>query len=94
MFIKKGTAQISNKNTKNPGLILTGPNGKRYEVSYIAGHIWERLDGKTSLDDVVKEIQLKAKTTSPQLRSVAKEIVMDLRKVGLVSETQIDLTQN
>ncbi len=83
MFIKKGN--IENKITSQTP-ILVNPQGKRFEVSFIAAFIWNGLNGATPVQELVKEIQNTARMDSPELFNVAQEIVKDLRKVDLVEE--------
>lgn len=84
MFIKRGSIQRQGSDTSP---ILVNPEGKRYQVSFLAAFIWDHLDGRSPLQEVVSEVQKTARTEKPGLFKVAQDIVTDLKKVDLISET-------
>ncbi|RZF21494.1 PqqD family protein [Halobacteriovorax vibrionivorans] len=90
MFIKRGSIQRQSNDTTP---ILINPQGKRYEVSFLAAFIWDHLDGRSPLQEVVTEVQKAARIEKPGLYKVAENIVSDLKKVDLITETSSEMSQ-
>ena len=88
MYIKRGTLENPSSMDGNDLPILTGPGGKRYEVSYVAAFIWNMLDGTRPLHDVAKKVQATARIESNELLKVTQKIVTDLQNANLAEELQ------
>lgn len=81
MFIKRGNVRPTGdeKNT-----ILQTPEGNPYKVSFMVAYVWEQLDGKSSVDDIVENVKTVGKIDNPELPGIVDEIITELKKVGLV----------
>ena len=83
MFIKKG--ELAKMNEEEKPLLKT-ENGKVFEVSYIVAYVWEKLDGKTSLEEIETKISDVTKSKPEEVENIGIKIVEELQKVNLVAE--------
>lgn len=85
MYQKQGRLVNRNESDK---VFLETISGKVYQVTFIVAHIWKKLDGKTSLDSINKDIQNLAKEDgdNSSLNTISQEVVKQLLPVELVRE--------
>lgn len=82
MYKKKGSYC---RETPSGNPVIQNLNGQAYEVSYVAAFIWDKLDGKTSLNEVEEEIFKHGDMSKDKLRAKVKNILTELEKVALLS---------
>lgn len=85
MFLKRGQlGEDESIDKERP--ILTTPEGKSFQVTYMSAFIWDELDGKTTISDVSKKIETTSKVNKPELPNIVESIILQLKDVGLVSK--------
>lgn len=87
MYEKTGTLMQSND---KPDLFIENKDGKVFRVSYIVMYVWDKLDGKTSLESINEDIQsiVKNDSTNYDCATIAQEVVQQLLPCELVKKTE------
>jgi hypothetical protein len=83
MYKRRGSL-TNQSNSKH--IFLKNPEGKSYKVNFVTAFVWDLLDGNRSTPVIAKEIQKTAKLESEELPSVVSQVILELKKVGLVQE--------
>ena len=81
MYRRLGNLE-SHKDRDNP--VLRTPKGHAFEVSYLAAYVWKKLDGKTSLNQVMQEVSDIGDISADEITEQVNDIIFELQKIGLV----------
>jgi len=66
--------------------ILFDPNtGKGFAINLIGSYVWKRLDGKHSVDDILREIKQDCDDVPENAKKIIEDFIQGLIKRGLVA---------
>jgi len=71
------------------GKIYIAKNTDVFELDEVGIFIWEKIDGKNSLEDIVFAVSKKYNQTIENIYSDVKDFINDLHNNNLVMETKV-----
>lgn len=85
MYMKKGQV-FNSPEVKDNEHFLQNDEGKVYQVSETVLFVWDKLDGKTKMDDINDAIMSITDVDKEEIQNISKTITNQLESVNLVAE--------
>jgi len=82
IWIRSANAKAKVINRK--AIIINLEKGNYYQLNGVATRIWEMLDGKNSLSQIVEKISKEFDAEKKQVEKDALQLIADLQKEGLI----------
>lgn len=61
-------------------------DSEMYSLNETGSAVWEKLDGKTNLDDIIHDLAKEFNTSYDQIKSDVLELMEGFKKMGLLIE--------